>query len=141
MTTLQKQQQRAREEFDNLEFATCPTEEKEPFFWKWSEHGKDILFCFIDSIIKDSYQRGSKQNEVVCINSSKDVNKQIEHRLTYLLPTGLTPSERLAIFSKVALMIEEENQAWLNCERCFNCGKEKEGLSTSDMCDKCWEEA
>lgn len=37
-------------EFDELMFATCPTETKEPFFWKWSDHGKEILFDFIRKI-------------------------------------------------------------------------------------------
>jgi len=37
----------AVEEFRELQFATCPTETKEPFFWKWSDHGKEILEDFL----------------------------------------------------------------------------------------------
>lgn len=37
----------AENSFDELEFASCPTEEQEPFYWRWTEHGKDILKSFL----------------------------------------------------------------------------------------------
>ena len=51
-----------KEEFDNLMFATCPVEIKEPFFWRWTEHEKEILEEFILSRISEAI---SQHNELL----------------------------------------------------------------------------
>lgn len=38
-----------RERFNELKFASRHTEEQEPFFWKWTEHGNNILLAFIEA--------------------------------------------------------------------------------------------
>lgn len=43
--------------FEEIRFVTCPTEEKEPFFWKWSEHGKEVLLAFISSEVEAERER------------------------------------------------------------------------------------
>ena len=42
-----------RQEIKDLQFATCPTEEAEPFFWKWNEHGLDVLEEYVLATIKE----------------------------------------------------------------------------------------
>ncbi len=34
--------------FDEIFFVACPTEEKEPFFWRWTKEGKKALLSHID---------------------------------------------------------------------------------------------
>ena len=40
------------EEIDEWQFAECPTEEKEPFFWRWTKYGKEQLACCISDLLK-----------------------------------------------------------------------------------------
>jgi hypothetical protein len=56
-------------EFDELQFATCPTETKEPFFWKWNDHGKEILLAFIHSREKIAYEAGKKEEATRSANA------------------------------------------------------------------------
>lgn len=35
------------------QFATCPTEEKEPFFWRWTEYGREQLASYIHQLLQD----------------------------------------------------------------------------------------
>mgnify|MGYP001611458476 FL=1 len=42
-------------EFDEIQFARVPTEEQEPFFWRWRKEAKDILLSFISGQMKRSY--------------------------------------------------------------------------------------
>ncbi len=37
--------------FDSLRFAECPIERGEPFFWRWTKHGRDVIKSFIRSEI------------------------------------------------------------------------------------------
>lgn len=56
-------------EFDELEFVSCPVEEKEPFFWRWSDEGKKTLIDFIEEkltshnteLTEKSYENGYKE--------------------------------------------------------------------------------
>lgn len=50
-----------KREFGELFFATCPTEEKEPFFWRWTKHGKAILMAFIGSRTTAAYDLRTKE--------------------------------------------------------------------------------
>lgn len=34
-------------QIDSWQFATCPTETKEPFFWRWTKYGKEQLATYI----------------------------------------------------------------------------------------------
>ena len=50
-----------KEEIKNLMFATCPTEEKEPFYWKWNDHGLDILEIFIKEKLSQALETRNKE--------------------------------------------------------------------------------
>ncbi len=41
-----------KEKIKEWQFAECPTETKEPFFWKWNKHGLEILSCGIDELLE-----------------------------------------------------------------------------------------
>lgn len=32
---------------ENWQFVSCPTEEKDPFFWKWNERGLEMLILHL----------------------------------------------------------------------------------------------
>jgi hypothetical protein len=36
------------------QFAVCPTEQEEPFFWRWNEHGLDVLASGIKELIENA---------------------------------------------------------------------------------------
>src|SRR3990167_2545955 len=38
------------EQIKNWQFAACPTEESEPFYWKWTEHGMEMLKTYVKEI-------------------------------------------------------------------------------------------
>lgn len=40
------------QQLDELQFASCPTETKDPFFWRWTKEGKETLKLFISSLLK-----------------------------------------------------------------------------------------
>ena len=47
MSHFTKALEEGKEEFKQFEFSTCPTETEEPFFWKWSEHGSEMIEIFL----------------------------------------------------------------------------------------------
>lgn len=52
-----------REKIQEIMFATCPVDTEEPFFWKWNEHGLDMLESFYEQEIKEAERRGEEKNE------------------------------------------------------------------------------
>ena len=40
-------QEYVNEFFGEIQFVSCPTEKKEPFFWKWTNDGKEIIKSFL----------------------------------------------------------------------------------------------
>lgn len=48
--------QKIRDIIKDWQFATCPTEEKEPFFWKWNEHGLEMLAIYIQEALAQREQ-------------------------------------------------------------------------------------
>lgn len=40
------------EEIDTWQFAECPTETGEPFFWRWKKEGKELLAHYIYDLLK-----------------------------------------------------------------------------------------
>ncbi len=39
-------------EIDSWKFAECPTEKKEPFFWRWTKSGKEQIASYISDLLK-----------------------------------------------------------------------------------------
>ena len=52
-------QEYVNEFFGEIQFVSCPTETKEPFFWKWTNDGKEI----IESYLLTSLEEYGKQCE------------------------------------------------------------------------------
>ena len=50
-----------REQIKKWQFATCPTETKEPFFWKWNAHGLDMLETYISSLLEKQKEVGVEE--------------------------------------------------------------------------------
>lgn len=67
-----KTQEWLKEEIKNWEFATCPTEEKEPFFWKWSEHGLEMLTAYIFALFQKVLIETAKNERIKCIADDCD---------------------------------------------------------------------
>ena len=43
------------------QFAVCPTETEEPLFWKWNEHGIEMLIVhYLKGEIQEAYESGRK---------------------------------------------------------------------------------
>ena len=47
---------------------------------------------------------------------------------------------KLEVKDLLSQVRKEENQAWLDNKRCYECGEEVEPHPTSDTCGKCLEE-
>lgn len=47
MSHYKKALEEGKEGFKQFEFATCPTDTEEPFFWKWNEHGSEMIEIFL----------------------------------------------------------------------------------------------
>ena len=47
MSHFKKALEEGKEGFKQFEFATCPTDTEEPFFWKWNEHGSEMIEIFL----------------------------------------------------------------------------------------------
>lgn len=63
-------------EFFDQQFATCPTEEKEPFFWKWSDRGKEMITLFL----KDALLRISDASmDAVEVDEDKEDTRRTAH--------------------------------------------------------------
>lgn len=45
-----------KEKIKEWRFATCPCDIREPFFWKWSEHGLDMLEAYIKELMEEQRQ-------------------------------------------------------------------------------------
>ena len=60
------------EEFGDLMFATCPVDVKDPFYWKWNEHGKEIIFAFIRFLLLS--EKNKAREELL-----SSVSEYIEH--------------------------------------------------------------
>jgi len=75
------------EEIDEWQFAECPTEEKEPFFWRWTKYGKEQLACCISDLLKA--QKKEIIEELItelhyCIKNKEDykrVKKYLEEKI------------------------------------------------------------
>lgn len=65
MTNLHTILEKAREEFFKTQFATCPTDTKEPFFWKWNDHGKErieaALSNFAHTLLQAARDKGTPE--------------------------------------------------------------------------------
>ena len=46
-------QEYVNEFFGEIQFVSCPTETKEPFFWKWTNDGKEIIESFLLTSLKE----------------------------------------------------------------------------------------
>ena len=44
------------ESFNELQFTTCPTEEKPPFYWRWTDEAKETFKNFLTSAIKEALE-------------------------------------------------------------------------------------
>ena len=45
-------------EIDEWMFSECPTEEKKPFFWRWTKKGEEQLVEYIIELLKAEHFRG-----------------------------------------------------------------------------------
>lgn len=45
-----------REKIQEIMFATCPVDIQEPFFWKWNEHGLDMLEACYNALLEEARQ-------------------------------------------------------------------------------------
>lgn len=43
-----------KEQIDKIEFGHCPIEIEEEYFWRWTEHAKEILSCYLEEIVEDA---------------------------------------------------------------------------------------
>lgn len=72
MTNSKHNNKEREKEFNELLFASCPTEEKEPFFWRWTKEGKETLLDFIDSILQKERNRICEEyNELILAVGNK----------------------------------------------------------------------
>ena len=46
--------EKIKEKIKKWQFTACPTEEKEPFFWRWTEHGLEMLATYIRELIEET---------------------------------------------------------------------------------------
>jgi hypothetical protein len=61
--TQSKDLEKIKEEIKDLRFAICPTEEKEPFFWKWVNHGLNILALYVNEKIEQAIKSRDERLE------------------------------------------------------------------------------
>lgn len=47
-----------KKRIEDWQFISVPTEEQEPFFWRWTEEGLDTLAEYITKEIKQAYDKG-----------------------------------------------------------------------------------
>ena len=43
-----------KEIIQSWQFASCPTKEAEPFFWRWTEEGLELLESYIQKLIQEA---------------------------------------------------------------------------------------
>lgn len=44
-----------QEEIKNIMFVACPTEKEEPFFWRWTEYGLNVLAGYVAEKIRQAH--------------------------------------------------------------------------------------
>jgi hypothetical protein len=47
-------------------FSSCPTEEKEPFFWRWSKRGTAELADYIYELLEEERQDRKERLKRIC---------------------------------------------------------------------------
>ena len=45
-----------RKIIENWQFGANPTEEAEPFYWKWTDHGLDMLETYLEEVRQDTLE-------------------------------------------------------------------------------------
>ena len=73
------------------QFAICPTEEEEPYFWKWNEHGMEMLIAYLKEEIHEARQEVIKE-------IGERVEKEIITEILICHEEG-TPTSRLTSLS------------------------------------------
>ena len=58
-----------KEIIEGWKFATCPTEKKEPFFWKWNKHGLVMLIGYLQDFEKEVINEFTTHRR--CLNCGK----------------------------------------------------------------------
>src|SRR3990167_4072953 len=66
-----------KERLEELRFVSCPTEEKEPFFWRWTEEGKEILLAHIDRECKLAEEAEKERIKEVIENGYDEAVKNL----------------------------------------------------------------
>jgi hypothetical protein len=59
--------------FEELSFPSCPIKEKEPFWWKWTKEGKNI----IKSLLRQTYFSAQKAEREKIVEMVKGMKIQI----------------------------------------------------------------
>lgn len=67
-----------RERIQEIMFATCPVDIQEPFFWKWNEHGLNMLEAFYNALLEEARQ--DERNKVLerIEKRTAEIEKQLE---------------------------------------------------------------
>ena len=52
-------------EFTEVQFVSCPTETEEPFFWKWTNEGKEIIESFLLTSLEEYGKQCEEKGRVV----------------------------------------------------------------------------
>jgi len=47
-------QKNLKQIIESWQFASCPTEERELFLWRWTEEGLDMLESYINTLIQEA---------------------------------------------------------------------------------------
>lgn len=61
ITNQSNQQESWEEELNNLPFTSCPTEDKDPFWWRWTDEGKKVLKAFIREVEAKAFKAGVEE--------------------------------------------------------------------------------
>ena len=79
-------QEYLNEFFGEIQFVSCPTETKEPFFWKWTNDGKEIIESYLLTSLeeygKQEYESGERHLSAYlageCVSVDKKINEYFE---------------------------------------------------------------
>lgn len=55
-------------------FVVCPTEEKDPFFWRWNEDGLKMLAIYIHKILEEARTNAIRE----CIDEVEKLEEKIK---------------------------------------------------------------
>jgi len=69
-------------EFNELLFPECPTEEKEPFLWKWKKSGRKIIIDFINTLLKEKEEAYKRQLEDEIIKYQKELLRDYKEEIS-----------------------------------------------------------